>query len=199
MTTSAETANAGTPEHLSSTLFGITGRAQRLEAEYDDNFLVTTAQGDRYVLKVARRGESRALLELQETMLARLRASAPEIEVPQPRPAVDGSSIAEIVLDGEPRLVRLMRFVPGRLLSDVRVRDAALLRGVGHVLATIDKALFGLEHPAGSRELEWDLRRAGAMRRFLPAVPDARRRDLLTTLLDRFDSEIRPQLDGLRE
>ena len=48
---------------LAQELYGLDAAASTLPSERDQNFLLTTAAGDRYVLKIANAAENRAMLE----------------------------------------------------------------------------------------------------------------------------------------
>src|SRR5262249_18093570 len=51
-------------------LFGVNANGSALPSERDQNFLLHTDNGERFVLKVANSGESRALLDAQNAALA---------------------------------------------------------------------------------------------------------------------------------
>src|SRR5215813_4419827 len=59
------TAEAG---HIAE-LFGVSGTAQPLAGEHDQNFLLTTDDGEQYVLKLSHAAEQRAILDLQNAAL----------------------------------------------------------------------------------------------------------------------------------
>src|ERR1044071_1616785 len=92
---------------LASSLFGIRGRAQRLDGEYDDNFHVTTGTGDGgWVFKLSHAGEDPAVIDLQHEAIRR--AGFGEARV----------AIADI--DGNRRYARLLPWIPGELLAKVQ-------------------------------------------------------------------------------
>ena len=55
--------------------FGIRARAQALPSERDQNFLLTTKSGEKFVLKIANALESRAFLEAQNSASQTSRAA----------------------------------------------------------------------------------------------------------------------------
>lgn len=58
--------------HIAKQLYDLDGTATSLSGEYDDNFRLDAATGDRYVLKIMRPGCERAFIDLQIEALHRL-------------------------------------------------------------------------------------------------------------------------------
>ena len=167
---------------LARGLFGIEGRAQRLDGEYDENFRIDA--GDRtYVLKVAAATERPDLVDLQVAALRHLRQG--------------NARVASTEIDGVTRWVRLLDFLPGVLLADVSPQSAHLLRSLGARVASTDTALGDFDHPAAHRELQWDLLRAGELRADARRIPDERRRAIATSLLARIELEVLPVAERL--
>jgi Ser/Thr protein kinase RdoA (MazF antagonist) len=162
---------------LAREVFGVVGSATALPSERDQNFLIETAGGDRYVLKVANATENRALLEAQNAAMAHLATRVdfcPRV-MPMQAGAVirarhgglttdDASAATTIAVtpDGE-HLVRLVTYLPGTPLALVRDRSADLLESLGRVVGRLDAALADFDHPALRREFHWDLARADAV------------------------------------
>ena len=178
--------------------FGALGTARPLPSERDQNFQLRLADGSRVVLKIANAGEDRDVLELQTLALRQLADRVPGLALPRVCTAVDGAEIVEIPgVDGACHFARLLTWVPGMLLADVRPHMPELLESLGQVIAQIDTGLEGLDHPAARRELKWDLARAGWIRAHLSSVDDARRRAIVERLLDRYDADLTPALATL--
>jgi len=168
---------------LAQRLFGIEGRAERLDGEYDENFRVDAA--DRaYVLKVVSRNEPSDLVDLQVAALKHLKQGNPRV--------------ATTDINGARRWVRLVEFVPGALLADVSPHSAPLLRSLGAKVAEVDAALSDFDHPAAHRELQWDLLCAGELLDDAGRIADDRRRAIATMLLKRIELEILPVASRLR-
>jgi len=186
-------------EEILARRFGGAGNVRPLPSERDQNFLVRFADGRRAVLKIAHAGEERSILELQHLALKRLAERAPGVAVPRVLPATDGSEILETTSsEGETHLVRLLTWINGALLADIRPHTPELLESLGRVIAQVDVGLEGLEHRAARRPLKWDLARAGWIREHLEAIEDRARRALVQRVLDRYDEEIAPALTGVR-
>ncbi len=186
-------------EEILSRRFGGAGNVRSLPSERDQNFLVRFADGRRAVLKISHAGEERGILELQHQALKRLAERAPGVAVPRVLPTTDGAEILETAgSDGESHYVRLLSWINGAMLAEIRPHTPELLESLGRVIGQIDVGLEGLEHPAARRPLKWDLARAGWIREHLEAIDDRARRALVQRVLDRFDEEITPALAGVR-
>ncbi len=97
------------------------------------------------------------------------------------------------------RLVRVLEWVPGRPLSKTRPTTPALLQDVGAMLASVDRALAGLTHPAVDRELYWNLTGGRALvERRIEEVGDVAHRALVARHLRHFDEHAGPRLAELR-
>ncbi|MGH7677792.1 MAG: aminotransferase class III-fold pyridoxal phosphate-dependent enzyme [Gemmatimonadaceae bacterium] len=183
---------------IAESLFGVRGEATRLAGEYDDNFLITSADGARSVLKIAPAGERRELLELQLAAMEHILRAPTSVGVPRPINGKAGQVLARADVDGSMRFTRLLSYIPGNLLANIRPQSAPLLRGFGASLGSVDRALADFELPAARRSLQWDIARAADLRPDVHCIEDAGRRNLIIGILDRFEAEVQPVLAGLR-
>lgn len=184
---------------LARDLWGQAGRLDLLPSERDQNFRLTTGAGERFVLKISESAESRGVLECQNAMLARLVAALPAFGFPGCVPDREGRAIAEAAgEDGGIHLVRLLRYVPGVPLGEVRRHPPALLRDAGRLAGSMASALKGFAHPAARRELRWDLQAApGVIAGCLGDVARPDRRKWIERLLAMYDREAGPLLGRL--
>jgi 4-aminobutyrate aminotransferase-like enzyme/Ser/Thr protein kinase RdoA (MazF antagonist) len=184
---------------LAGRLFGVSGTAVPLPSERDRNFAITTPAGERFVLKIANATDEPAVIDLQNAALRHIAARAPGVVVPAVRPLLAGGDVASVAGDdGATHLVRLLSWVPGRVLAAVSPHTPELLASLGAAVAAIDAALLDFDHPAARRALKWDLARAGWVREFVPAVAGDRRQAIVARILDAFDAEVAPRLATLR-
>jgi 4-aminobutyrate aminotransferase-like enzyme/Ser/Thr protein kinase RdoA (MazF antagonist) len=179
---------------LARELWGIDGVEvlEALPSERDQNLLLA-GPSERYVFKLARPGDSRQLLDAQDAAIARVAATARGFAVPSPLPSARGRTIERVAgRDGELRLARLLRFVPGTPLA--AADKDALASELGTVLGELTAALVGFRHPGAVRTLQWDLRQSAAvLATHAGEIADAGRR----ALLERRVASLRPALDAL--
>jgi len=183
---------------LAREAYGIDATAGALAGEYDDNFLLTSANGQ-FVLKVMHPQRERAFVDLQLRALDHLALHAPDLAVPRVVQTSAGESItATTHAGGVPRLAWLLWHLPGRPLVKSSPHTPELLRELGRFLGRMDAALADFTHPAAERELKWDFARAGWVREHLALIREPGRRALVDQILYAFDAEVAPALPGLR-
>lgn len=171
--------DAAGAEHLARELYGVSAAASPLPSERDQNFLITTAAGDRYVVKIANGGEERAMLAAQNAAMGHVAGRVGFC--PRVVPAISGDSIA-ITPDGR-HFVRMVSYLPGTPLAKVGARPAALLENLGRALGQLDAALADFDHPAIHRDFHWDLVNAKrVIGEHLPLVSDGGQRQLIQDL-----------------
>jgi len=143
-------------ETIAQDLFGMRTSAQQLPSERDQNFLLTDASGEKFVLKIANAREERAFLEAQNSVLKHLetRVSFCQSVVP----AASGQDISTVqTANGLTHLVRLVRYLPGVPLAEFKPHSPALLHDLGRKLGQLTRALADFDHPAVHRDFHWDL------------------------------------------
>src|SRR5215212_4913640 len=117
-------------------------------------------------------GQAVEVIDLQCRALAWLAERAPTLDLPRVCPTLAGELFATISIQGAPRLVWLLSYVPGRVLAETSPHTAELLHSIGRLLGQVDAALIDFAHPAAQRDLKWDLARAGWIREHLGAIDD---------------------------
>ena len=140
-----------TAREIAEEIFGVTATARALPSERDQNFLLTNAAGEKFVLKIANALESRALLEAQNAVLDHL---AKQVSF---TPRVLETSNGELTGTRADHLVRLVTYLPGVPLAEVKPHSPELLRDLGSKLGQMDRALADFDHPAVHRDFHWDL------------------------------------------
>ena len=182
---------------LGRRLFGVDAVATPLPSERDQNFVLRTAAGDRYVLKIANSTDDRALLEAQNAALAHVARST--TLCPRAIPTLGGEAIGEVTpASGELHRVRLLTWLPGVPLGSLPDHPPQLLEGLGAAIAELDTALEGFDHPAVHRELYWDLASGLALVRDLsPRIADPNLRALVVRLAQQIDFRDGPRIDAL--
>src|SRR5438876_2476371 len=103
-------------------LFGVRGAAETLPSERDQNFLLRTGTGERFVLKVANYEERREVLEYQNELIRRLMAGCPELRFPR---------IVGGIVEAGPSLARMLTWVEGECLANVAPHSDELLASLG--------------------------------------------------------------------
>ena len=184
---------------LADRSYGLHGEVRPLPSERDQNFYFRTESGSEFVLKIANAAERREVLDLQNSALEHLARHAASVSLPRLCRTVAGESIAAIEgTDGTAHFMRLLTYVPGKLLAQVNPHTKEILRSLGLALGTIDGALQDFAHPAAQRELKWDLKHASWIRDYVHYIGMASQRAIVERFLSRFDLNIAPALATLR-
>jgi len=189
-------ATGAVAERLLRDLYGLEAQAESLPGEVDNNFLLRSDSGERYVLKISPEGTALEALECQVAVLRFLEATPLADLVPCVLLSRYGRSLTPL---GEAGFgwVRVVSFLEGTPLARHGAPSRRLLREVGRTLARLDLALLGFDHPGTRRTIPWDLPRTFELGRLAEHIPEARRRALVERLLERFRLEVAPRLEGL--
>lgn len=176
--------------------YGLTGQLHSLPSDKDQNFVLRTNGGSSYIVKISHALESRDLLEAQHAILDRLRSAyVPVQEVVR----ASGASVTAIVDAGRSHLLRILTYLEGVPLANVRPHSHGLIASIGSYLAHLDLALDGFDHPALHRAYAWDIARAEeTIDEFESHLADSRER----TLVDHFRRQhariVEPKIGTLR-
>ncbi|MFT4024690.1 MAG: aminotransferase class III-fold pyridoxal phosphate-dependent enzyme [Flavihumibacter sp.] len=184
--------------HLNNA-FGLRGELQALNGYDEQNALLTTAAGQRYICKLAGPGHDRFLVEAQLAMMHHLHAKGLHQGFQQPFPAQNGALMATLEIDGQPFFLRVFNFLEGNFLVNEPVHSVALLTDIGRSLGQMDTALADFHHPAFRRYYEWDIGQAADARQWLEHITDPAKKRLVSYFLLQFETEVLPQLNSLRK
>src|SRR5262249_46344695 len=155
--------------------------------------------GREFVLKVMHPARELSFIDLQCAALQHLSKYAPQLPLPRVLSSLDGEAFKAIAMpDGTRRVVWMLGFIRGSTLAKVMPHTPELLADLGRFLGTLDAALQDFTHPAATRDLKWDLSRAGWIRGHLSSIPESRRRALVEKFLDLYESDLQPALPNLR-
>jgi Ser/Thr protein kinase RdoA (MazF antagonist) len=176
--------------------YGLQGDYRELVSERDQNFKLTTAGGENFVVKATSLVQDAVVTEFQIAALLHLEKLG-LTGVPRIVRTATGRDHGEIVNDdGTTICLRIVTFLSGRLLDDC-VATPAIAKQLGRRLARLDIALKDFSHPGDSQILLWDSQRAGELRSLLVHVDDASMRQHLESVLDDFDERVKPALTVL--
>lgn len=191
----APTLAAADAARLAEELYGLEGEIQELPSERDQNFLVN-AQGTRYVLKIANATEERTMLEAQNQAMAHLTGLGWMSRVID---SLRGGKIEQVSMNGRTHFVRLVTYLDGTPMGNVKRHSPELLFDLGHKLGELDKALLDFDHPALHREFPWNFADGlEVVREKVKVVRDGILRKMVRTLSASFEKCTLPLLSHLR-
>ncbi len=145
---------------IADTIFGIKAIVIELPGYEDENFKLTTASGDSFILKVSQPEESVDCLEFQNDLLKHLGAKNLAVNLPNVIPNIEGDLVSTITSEGKKRKVRLLTWVEGRLWVKVNPKTKNLHYHLGKQAGRLTMAMLDFKHTHSHREFEWDLANA---------------------------------------
>ncbi len=191
-----------TAEALAAELYGLDAGASAMPSDRDQNFLLHTTEGEKYVLKIANAKEDWAVLEAQNEMMMHVatRISERETITTHVIPTLTGECIAEIKAEAGARLfARLVTYIEGKPMAEVRRHSQVLLQDVGHCLAEVSVALRDFDHPALHRTFVWDLANAlDVVQAYRPLITEPDLGGCIDLLVNDFERHTVPLLPKLR-
>ena len=170
-------------------LYGLAGELVPLAGERDDNFRLTTPEGERFVLKLHHEGADPRELALQDAALAHIGG-----RVPAPRVLGRPGGQAVETAAGR-RTVRLLSWIEGRPWAEFEPTQERLA-GLGRHVAALDRALADFRHEAMARPLLWNLTAAPEVAKLAPQV-SAELRPLVDAVFTRYADFVAPRLEAL--
>ncbi|MCP4425948.1 MAG: phosphotransferase, partial [Chloroflexi bacterium] len=191
-------------QEMARELYGLEATAVSLPSYDDQNFRLTTLSGSEFVLKIASVDTAFDVLDLQNQAMIHLstdRMSADGAKFcPRLCPTLDGEMMVEIADEnGISFWVRLITFLPGKMLVDTQPHTPELLHEVGRFLGRLDRQFADFFHPAAHYLRDWNIKHAATtIRRYLHEVDDPERRALVERFLTRFETAVLPCLPHLR-
>jgi Ser/Thr protein kinase RdoA (MazF antagonist) len=184
-------------EHWARERYGLEARGTELPGEIDRNVLLTTATGERMILKAAPSGADRTEIACQVEVLRHLENHSVGGLVQKLVTDDEGADFGLVTSGaGEEVLLRLVTWLAGMPLANLENPTPGLRRDIGRALGRLDLALADFDHPGAHRPLVWDVARLLELHPLLDAVADDLK-PLVASGLQAFESRVAPRLAEL--
>lgn len=179
--------------------FGCQGQLRALGSERDQNFLVTTDNGDKRLLKFSNYAEDPGITNFQTAAFLHVEKTDPEMIVSRVLPALDRTYEVRIHGgDGNDSTVRLFTWIEGVAMIDVPENKRPGNPGVmGGRLARMGSALEGFEHASMGYELAYDVRLVEKLEPLLKYVDDSDLSSFVSQQLEMFRNNVKPALGSM--
>ncbi|XP_044306568.1 hydroxylysine kinase isoform X1 [Varanus komodoensis] len=195
-------------------IFGLKVSEIKPLPSYDDeNFYVRVSKleekgevAEEFVLKIINCEDSRnpELIEVQTRIMMFLRDEGFPVAAPHFTKDGEIMFLESIDADSAPRayMVRLLSFLPGQTVATLPI-DPSVLYEIGQLAARLDKTLAEkFRHPLVKAlhrgEFIWNLANVPLLKRYISAVGQSRRLEVVEQVIQRFSVEIVPKLRSFR-
>jgi len=184
--------------HFAQKFYTLQVRANTLPSERDQNFLLQADNGDQFVLKIANATEERTMLEAQNQVMRHLENYLQFC--PRVIPAVGGEEITVVKsASGEQHFIRLVTYLRGTPLGNVKRHSAELLWDLGFKLGQVTEALRSFDHPALHRNFHWDLANGlSIIQKYEALIQESDLRQLIQQFCMQFERHVTPLLPAIR-
>ena len=136
--------------------YGLIVRASALNSERDQNFLCSTPDDQKIVLKISNPDEDKAVLVMQNECMKYIHDHDARLQVPLAIAGNAGNDIFVVNREATTYLVRTVSYLPGLQLKDVAHHESMLYE-LGSFLGSLRQAMSGFDHYAASRDFPWDI------------------------------------------
>lgn len=177
--------------------YGLTGEWLSLAGERDQNLKLDTADGRKFVVKIAGPDEDPEVADLQVQALLFLEKNSPHIPVPRVIHSKTGRSLSAISSNGgASHALRIITYLEGISYAEGAFPDAENLQKIGAFQGELVNALAGFEHQAAKHFMPWNLSNGIAVSRRLWAEAATDVRTLAAPLLSRLRHDVLPKLNA---
>ncbi|MEE8155707.1 MAG: aminotransferase class III-fold pyridoxal phosphate-dependent enzyme [Phycisphaerales bacterium] len=179
-------------DNLLAAEYGLSGSLTRLAGE-NENYLVETESGDRYVLKCVGDSIEAPTAELEHRLVEA--AEAADLRVQLPR--IIRTKRGTIEASHTERRARLFEFVSGVPWCEAEASSRARRTDLGRLVAKLTNGLAVVDDPAAARTHQWDLTAALAHRDTVAMIDDRDRQRALDRAFHLFAALAEPRLAAL--
>jgi 4-aminobutyrate aminotransferase-like enzyme/Ser/Thr protein kinase RdoA (MazF antagonist) len=174
--------------------YGLCGSLSAVPGE-NRNFLVTTVDGRRYIIKTGSPDTPAECLQLEGAAAQHVAAAGVDLDIPVFVPTSAGDLIATSrEPGGESFHARVLEYVEGVPWCELPQRPTDLLEDLGARLATLTRVFASFVHPAAKRTHQWDLTNAGQHRPSIPLIDGRERRRMAEGMFHLWAASARPRL-----
>jgi hydroxylysine kinase len=178
-------------KHALQQHYDLSGELQAITGERDQNYCLTQASGQRFIVKVAHESEALKTLELQSAVISHLHLCAPDVPLSLEVSNHAGATITPIrFANGAFRYLRVNEFMAGVALSEIP-RSSITRKAVGQVTARLASTLKDFKADFEQSALLWDIQQAAALLPHVETLP-AEKRSVVEAVLQRFLRDVFP-------
>lgn len=172
---------------------------KQLGGYIDQNFLLKTNDGKKFIFKISNAQEDEGFLDAQLRVLSYLSGQNKNSKYPIILPTLKGELISTIKIKNDnTHYIRLLNYLEGKFLAHLDFHPPELLEDLGSFLGNLDKKLKLFSHPATHRYIDWDLKNALDTGKYSKHIEDPLIRNITEYFLFQFEMLVLPVLKNLR-
>lgn len=183
-------------ESLALQHYGIRAKAKKLPGEEDFNFYLKSGDGAEYTLKISRPDADLDRIYFQSSLLEHLAKPGIPRKLPE---VVLTKERKEVVQLGNNRYLRLQKWVPGRMLSEVNPRTPQLLESWGATCGMLSHHLKDFDHPMAHRFYKWNPSETLYSKKYRQYIQGEENLEIADYFWNLFEKEAFPHLPSLRK
>lgn len=181
-------------------LYDLNVKVNPLVSDIGQNFHIVDQSGKEFVFKIANPEENMEMLDMQNKAMGHLSVNNKSIHSPIILKTVRCEEIEQVKKNDDIFYnARMLTYLPGIFLADVKDHSSDLLYSLGEKLGSMDKTLADFYHPAAYRYWHWDLKNAADLISDTDKITDARKRSTVEYFFLQFETGILPLLPKLRK
>ncbi|MFV1980179.1 MAG: phosphotransferase, partial [Rhodothermia bacterium] len=170
--------------------FGIDGTATVLPSDRDQNFVLETEGGKRFVLKISNATASNERIRFENHVIRVAAEALGPVLIPSPIRGIAGLDVVEIEDGGRLHQTRILKWVEGKRLALFRPHTPDLFFELGARLGRLSTAMQSLTETGETTSPEWDLRQAEqTVRSHREFVTDRRYSEIIDHFLARYEDQ----------
>ncbi len=179
--------------------FNLSGTIKTLEGYDELNFLLTTSNQKKYIVKVANTTHVFSFIEAQADILLHLSKTPLASHFQQNVLNSQNAAITYFSKEGKNYCIRVLNFLEGIFWHELKNHSSTLLHSLGNFLGRMDRALENFSNPSMHREYTWDISTTLNARHKLDAIQDPEKRRMVGYFMQQFETIVTPQIFGLRK
>lgn len=172
--------------------------ASSLHGYDEQNFLLKSSTGKKYILKIATEEHRIEFLDAQVGMLQHLSKKGFERSFPEVLPNKKMESICILERDDKKYYIRILTYLEGSFWVNQDSFSEDIYESLGRFLGEMDRTLNDFSHVALHKNYLWDVSKAAEAVKKLDFIKDAENKRIAGYFLLQFETEVLPVLSSLR-
>ena len=180
--------------------YNVIGNFKPLAGERDQNHLITTPEGEKFIAKVAGPDEDRSVVDYQIKTLLHIENKNPILNIPRNLKTLEGKDFAMIKSsNNQDHMLRLLSFVDGVPFGEAYRPPLEVLRNAGRFQGEMCKALSDFSHASEGYFMPWDISQGLILNTELRRSKFGDVERLIGPLFDHFENYVLPTLNNFKK